>query len=190
MSANAPAQQWSVVSEKEGVQLESRRVAGERFEQLRVETITEADPVALADYLFGKYLDEKNRNIARTFVQRGTHLTIWSDVLSTPMISARCYSMRFKRVDGANGVIRVKFSSLDSVGTTQVPGCISLRSRGEWTLTPSGTGTLLRYVSMTDIGGKVPVAFARRTLSSAAVLSVRKVVAGASGLPLPRGIGD
>jgi len=190
MASSAPAQPWRILSKKEGVQLESRRVSGERFEQLRVETSADVAPVAMADYLFGKYLEEKNKNIARTFVQREPKLTIWSDVLRTPMISARCYSMRFKRVDGANGVIRVKFESMEYVGTTPVPGCIALRSRGEWILTPSGKGTHLRYVSLTDIGGKVPVSFARRTLSSAAVLSVRKVVAGSSGLPLPRGVGD
>jgi hypothetical protein len=31
---------------------------------------------------------------------------------------------------------------------------------------------------------------ARRSLSAAAIMSVRKVAAGASGLALPRGIGD
>ncbi|MGH8060657.1 MAG: hypothetical protein ACREO7_01400 [Pseudoxanthomonas sp.] len=190
LPARAQAQQWRTASDKDGIRLETRRIPGERFDELRVSTSLDASPAAIADYLFGKYLEEKNRNISRTFIQRGRELTIWSDVLSTPVISERCYSMRFERQVHANGEIRVRFASLDYVGRKPVPDCIALRSRGEWVMTPTGTGTRLAYASLTDIGGKVPAAMARRSLSAAAIMSVRKVAAGASGLALPRGIGD
>jgi hypothetical protein len=132
----------------------------------------------------------KNKNISRTFITREPELTVWSDVLRTPLISERCYSMRFEKQIHGNGEIRVRFVSLDYVGKKPKPDCIALRSRGEWVLTPSGTGTRLTYASLTDVGGRVPVALARRSLSAAAISSVRKVAAGASGLALPRGIGD
>ncbi len=170
--------------------METRAIAGERFDELRVSTSLKASPETIADYLFGQYLDERNKNIDRTFIQRGRELTIWSDVLRTQIISERCYSMRFERKIHANGEIRVKFSSLDYVGKKPTPDCISLRTRGEWVMTPTGFGTRLTYASLTDVGGKIPSVLASRTLSSAAVMSVRKVVAGASGLPIPRGIGD
>jgi hypothetical protein len=190
LPARAQAQQWRTASDRDGIRLETRRIPGERFDELRVSTSLDASPGAIADYLFGKYLEERNRNIRRTFIERGRELTIWSDVLSTPVISERCYSMRFERQARANGEIRVRFASLDYVGTKPVPDCIALRSRGEWVMTPTGTGTRLTYASLTDIGGKVPAMMAGRSLSAAAIMSVRKVVAGASGLALPRGIGD
>lgn len=190
MSGRAQAQQWRIASEKDGIRMETRQLPGERFDELRVSTSLKASPQTVADYLFGKYLDEKNRNIRRTFIKRERELTIWSDVLNTPMISERCYSMRFERQAHANGEIRVRFVSLDYVGKKPKPDCIALRSRGEWVMTPTGTGTRLTYASLTDVGGKVPVSLARRSLSAAAISSVRKVVAGASGLALPRGIGD
>lgn len=190
ISDRAHAQQWRIASEKDGIRMETRQLPGERFDELRVSTSLKASPQTVADYLFGKYLDEKNRNIRRTFIKRERELTIWSDVLSTPMISERCYSMRFERQAHADGEIRVRFVSLDYVGKKPNPDCIALRSRGEWVMTPTGTGTRLTYASLTDVGGKVPVALARRSLSAAAISSVRKVVAGASGLALPRGIGD
>jgi hypothetical protein len=190
LSAYAQAQQWRTASDKDGIRLETRRIPGERFDELRVSTSLDASPAAIADYLFGKYLEERNRNISRTFISRGRELTIWSDVLRTPVISERCYSMRFERQAHANGEIRVSFVSLDYVGRKPTPGCIALRSRGEWVMTPTGAGTRLSYASLTDIGGKVPAALARRSLSAAAIMSVRKVAAGASGLALPRGIGD
>lgn len=189
-SASLQAQQWRVASDKDGIRVETRPLAGERFDELRVSTSLKASPQTVADYLFGKYLDEKNKNISRTFIKREKELTIWSDVLSTPMISERCYSMRFEKHTHANGEIRVRFVSLDYLGKKPRPDCIALRSRGEWVLTPAGTGTRLTYASLTDIGGRVPVGLARRSLSAAAVSSVRKVAAGASGLALPRGIGD
>ncbi len=186
----AHAQPWKTIANKDGIRIESRRIPDERFEQLRVATTLEVAPAVIADYLVGKYLDVKNRNITRKFVERDRNLTIWSDILRTPMISERCYSMRFERHARDDGEIRVKFASLDYIGRTAAPNCIALRSRGEWILKPTGSGTRLSYISLTDIGGKVPVAFARRSLTAAALLNVRKVVAGSSGLPLPKGIGD
>jgi hypothetical protein len=190
VSGRAQAQPWRIASEKDGIRLETRQLPGERFDELRVSTTLKASPQTVADYLFGKYLDEKNKNIRRTFIKREPELTIWSDILNTPMISERCYSMRFERQANASGEIRVRFASLDYLGKKPKPDCIALRSRGEWVMTPAGTGTRLTYVSLTDVGGKVPVALARHSLSAAAISSVRKVVAGASGLALPRGIGD
>jgi len=190
LSGVAQAQEWRIASDKKGIRVETRSIPGERFDELRVSTSLKATPEEIADYLFGKYLDEKNKNIRRTFVQRGRDLTLWSDVLSTPIISERCYSMRFERQPPVDGEIRVKFASLKYLGNNAPVACVPLRSRGEWIMTPDGADTRLVYVSLTDVGGKVPVSFARRSMSSAAILSVRKVAAGASGLPLPRGIGD
>ncbi len=187
---SAQAQEWRIASEKNGIRMETRQIPGERFEEMRVSTSLQVSPSVVADYLFGKYLDEKNKNLQRTFIQRGPALTVWSDVLRTPVISERCYSMRFERHIHAAGEIRVRFASLDYVGKPPKPDCIALRTRGEWVLTPIDSGTRLTYASLTDIGGKVPVGLARRSLSSAAIMSVRKVAAGASGLALPRGWGD
>ncbi|MGH6755556.1 MAG: hypothetical protein ACREDP_25705, partial [Bradyrhizobium sp.] len=184
------AQQWRIASDKDGIRMETRPLPGERFDELRVSTSLKVSPQTVADYLLGKYLEEKNKNISRTFIKREPELTIWSDVLRTPLISERCYSMRFEKQTHASGEIRVRFVSLDYMGKKPKPDCIALRSRGEWVLTPAGSGTRLTYASLTDVGGGVPVALARRSLSAAAISSVRKVAAGASGLALPRGIGD
>ncbi len=190
LTGAAQAQEWRIASDKAGIRMETRTLAGERFDELRVSTTLKASPDTIADYLFGKYLDEKNKNIQRTFIERGRERTLWSDVLSTSVVSERCYSMRFEREAHAGGVIRVKFTSLKYLGSKPAVACVPLRSRGEWVMTPTGADTRLTYVSLTDVGGKVPAMFARRSLSAAAILSVRKVAAGASGLALPRGIGD
>lgn len=97
MPDSAQAQQWQTVSDRNGILAESRRIPGERYDELRISTSLKLSPEAIADYLFGKFLDEKNKYVSRTFIQRGRELTIWSDVLSTPVISDRCYSMRFER---------------------------------------------------------------------------------------------
>ena len=185
------AQQWRTASEEDGIRMETRDVPGERFDELRVSTLVALPPETIANYLVGNYLDEKNKNVSRIFVKRSRELTIWSDVLDTPVISERCYSMRFERLQAqADGEIKVRFSSTGYIGKKPKADCIELRSRGEWTMAPTGKGTRLSYVSLTDIGGSVPVSLVRRSLSAAAVMSVRKVAAGAAGLKLPRGIGD
>lgn len=77
-----------------------------------------------------------------------------------------------------------------TAGTSNMALSCNRITRQAAVMTPTGTGTRLTYASLTDFGGKVLAALARRSLSSAAISSVRKVVAGASGLALPRGIGD
>src|SRR5690606_19213832 len=70
LPARAQAQQWRTASDRDGIRLETRRIPGERFDELRVSTSLDASPGAIADYLFGKYLEERNRNIRRTFIER------------------------------------------------------------------------------------------------------------------------
>lgn len=181
---------WRTLSNENGLHLEARRIAGERFDELRVTTSLKASPDTVADYLLGKYLDAKNKNIRRRFIQRGPEVAVWADVLSTPVAADRCYSMRFERKDLGDGAIRVKFASLDEAAVGPTPDCIALRSRGEWLMTPTAEGTRLVYASLTDVGGNTPAFVVKGSLSAAAVSSVRKVVAGASGLALPRGLGD
>lgn len=181
---------WRTLSNEGGLHLEVRRVAGERFDELRVTASLKVPPDTVADYLLGKYLDARNKNIRRRFLQRSPEVVVWSDVLSAPVAADRCYSMRFERQALADGAIRVKFASLDEDGAKPKPDCIALRARGEWLMMPTAAGTRLAYVSLTDIGGDTPAFVVKRALSSAAVSSVRKVVAGSAGLALPRGLED
>lgn len=190
LPADAQPSPWRTLSDRDGIRTESRRIPGHPSDELRISTSLKASPEAVAGYLFGQYLDEKNKNIDRRFVQRGPELTVWSDVLSLPMAGERCYSMRFERQALAGGEIRVKFASLAYIGDTPRPGCIALRSRGEWVMTPTASGTRLSYLSLTDIGGNLPAMLTRRSLSSVAVSSLRKVAAGASGLKPPKGVDD
>ncbi|WP_394539505.1 hypothetical protein PRJ39_02545 [Lysobacter enzymogenes] len=189
-AAAAQPSPWRTLSNENGIHLEARRVAGERFDELRVATSVKVSPDAVADFLLGKYLDAKNKNIRRSFIERGPDVVVWSDVLSTPVAADRCYSMRFERQDLAGGAVLVKFASLDKAEANSKPDCIALRSRGEWLMTPTAAGTRLVYASLTDIGGNTPAFVVKGTLSSAAVSSVRKVVAGSAGLALPRGLED
>jgi len=190
LSAAAQLSPWRTLSNKDGLHLEARRVAGERFDELRVSTSVKVSPNAVADFLLGKYLDAKNKNIRRSFLQRSPEVVVWSDVLSAPVAADRCYSMRFERQALAGGAIRMKFASLDGADAKPPADCIALRSRGEWLMTPTAAGTRLVYASLTDIGGNTPAFVVKGTLSSAAVSSVRKVVAGSAGLALPRGLED
>ncbi|SDW05783.1 hypothetical protein [Lysobacter enzymogenes] len=190
LAASAQAAPWRTLSNEGGIHLEARRIPGERFDELRVSTSVKVSPDAVADFLLGKYLDAKNKSIRRSFLQRSPEVAVWSDVLSAPVAADRCYSMRFEREALAGGAIRVKFASLDGAEAKPPADCIALRSRGEWLMTPTAAGTRLVYASLTDIGGNTPAFVVKGTLSSAAVSSVRKVVAGSAGLALPRGLED
>jgi len=181
------AEPWRLTSQKEGIKVEARTLSGERFDELRVSTVVPVAPHTVADFLVGAYLDQANKNIRRTFVKRSRELTIWSDVLTAPAISARCYSMRFERSSlQANGEVKVRFSSTDYIGPKPSVDCILLKTRGEWNMAPVAEGTRLTYVSLTDVGGGTPAVLVRRSLTNAAVQSVEKVTAGALGLQQPR----
>jgi len=160
---------------------------GERFDELRASTLVPVAPQIIADFLFGKYLDQENANIRRTFVKRTRELTIWSDVLTAPAVDPRCYSMQFERSrQGADGEVTVRLSSDDFIGPRPGPACIKLRARGQWRMRPVGNATRITYTSLTDIGGSTPAMLVRGTLSSSAVNSVRKLAAGALELDAQR----
>ena len=97
MPGRAQAQQWRTVSDKNGIRVERRSIPGERYDELRLSTLLNVSPEAIANYLFGKFLVKSNKYVTRTFIQRGPEMTVWSDVLSTPVTRDRCYSMRFER---------------------------------------------------------------------------------------------
>lgn len=189
-SSSLAASPWRIVGEANGVKLESRTLPGERFDELRASTVLKVRPEAIADYVLGKYLDLPNKRIQRTFIERGSNSAAWSDVVSLPMVSERCYSMRLERQALPAAGVRVRFHTLNDPGTPPKNGCVALRSKGEWTMTPIAGGTQLTYVSLTDLGGRVPAGLARSSLADAAIMSVRKVVAGASNRPLPKGANE
>jgi hypothetical protein len=58
VSGSLQAQQWRIASEKDGIRMETRALPGERFDELRVSTSLKVSPQTVADYLFGKYLEE------------------------------------------------------------------------------------------------------------------------------------
>jgi len=104
-----------------------------------------------------------------------------------------------KLVEAADGAVLVGEAVPARVPVARIIGTV--REPQPRAVTPVGTPaveskaptpaeTRLTYVSLTDIGGNVPTFLAKRSLSSAAVLSIRKVIAGATGRPLPQGIGD
>ena len=185
------AQTWKPDRPQHGIRVESRIVAGERFEELRLTTDVHLPPEKIAAYLMGGYLDVRNSRITRTFANRTGTTVEWSDLLLLPMLSPRCYTMRFNKRQLPSGEIQIGFTTQDQLPRRIIRNdCTLLHARGTWQLAPTKTGTRLTYQSLTDVGGKVPAGLASRTLRDAAVTSVRKVTSGAAGSELPRGAGD
>ena len=190
-SQAALAQTWKLDRPQHGIRVESRIVAGERFEELRLTTDLSLAPETIATYLMGGYLDLRNERITRKFESRTPAAVVWSDLLKLPMMSPRCYSMRFERRLHSTGQIEIRFTTKDARPAVAARSeCTLLRTRGSWHLRPTPAGTQVTYVSLTDVGGKVPAGLASRTLRDAAITSVRKVAAGAAGLKVPHGLDE
>ena len=63
MPGSAQAQQWQTVSDKNDIRVERRSIPGERYDELRLSTSLNVSPKAIASYLFGKFLDQSNKNV-------------------------------------------------------------------------------------------------------------------------------
>ena len=180
-AASALAQDWQYRRDDSKWRLEARNIAGERLEELRVTADIPAPPALVSEVLMREALDEVPAATRRTFISRSAEAALLADRFTSAGITDRCYLMQYGKVPGADPTLRVQFATQEFArhGLPDPAGCVPMRSRGEWSLTATGQGTRVVYVSHTDPGGQLPAFLVRRSLEDAVVRNVENVAAAA-----------
>jgi len=178
----AYAQEWKQLRSKHGLTLLCRKLAGERFPEYRIQTITPIPIAKLASYLMGRSIEEADPGMQRRIHERSRDFARWTDLIKTPVISDRCAASyaRLKNNDGT-GTVEIDFvSNSDWSHGKPTADCVPLRVHGSWSLQPTAEGTNLTYTIFADPGGNVPAFLVRGMIEDDALNRVVRVLSEAA----------
>jgi len=164
----AVAAEWEKVSDKDGVLVERRPVAGSPFAEVRATARSELPPSAIFETVW-------NHSEYTQFVPHLRRLDILSDTgdervtyeqVSVPLVSDRDYAVRLhKRVDAAAQRYEIDFATANDLAPPSDGRHERVRSiRGSWLIEPGpgGAGSVVRYNVVSDPGGSIPAWIANR----------------------------
>jgi ribosome-associated toxin RatA of RatAB toxin-antitoxin module len=176
------AAEWEKISDKDGVLVERRSIAGSAFAEIRATAQSLLSPSAVFETVWG------HRDYMQ-FIPHLTRLDILSDTgderviyeqVKLPLASDRDYTVRLrKRVDTVAQRYEIDFASANDVGPPPDSGHQRVRSiRGSWMIEPGpdGAGSTVRYEIVTDPGGSLFVWIVNRAQRTAVPDLVRAVL--------------
>lgn len=180
----ALAAEWSSAEHVDGINVQSRPVAGSKVVELKLETTVYADAQRLCDEAFGRgKLDPEEPNLkARTVLQEQADERVTYEQISAPVVSDRDYAVRAKRERNADGSCRITFEAANELAPEIPKGFVRITQlKGEWLFTPQGKGlTHLQYRVHSDPAGSLPAFMVEGTRRDVAVKWVKMMVARAS----------
>ncbi len=156
---HAPAD-FTRVEETDGVLVEARPVAGSRLVELRLTTTTRKSPESLCAAAFGdgkadpEVPDLKLRKVlSETDDERVTY-----EQVSPPMVAARDYASRARRIRSGEDACRVTFEAANEVAPPKPEGWVRItKLHGEWKFERTEDGlTRVTYLVFSDPGGTIP----------------------------------
>jgi hypothetical protein len=179
----AHAGEWRVFKTyDDGMTLETRVVAGQRFDELRVSKHLKIAPAVLAESVWRmrsegwEFRVHKKRVILR---ETPTERLIYSQLL-TPIVSDRDYTVVQRRLtDNATGVHQILFYAANDKGPPPNPEHVRVEViRGGWTFEPDGEGgAFVTYFFLNDPAGSLPAWIARGEQRDSAVTVFREQMA-------------
>jgi hypothetical protein len=184
--ASAP---WRLLSEKDGLRIEGREVAGSAMPEIRVSARSRWPAARIAAAIWAERPGTKlHRRYPRTRVvlrEDASERVVYQRV-SAPVVSERDYTVRMHREgDGQSGPFQVRFWLANEAGPAPVRGVVRLSTlRGAWTVTPSpGGGCDVVYTIHSEPGGSLPAFLVRRPYIDSARELVMDVLEWAEGHP-------
>ena len=178
----APAAEWEKLSEKAGLLVERRAVAGSSFYEVRATARSPLPPAAIFETLW------KHREYLQ-FIPHLKRLDLLSDTgdervayeqVAVPFARDRDYTVRLrKRVDVAAERYEILFASTNDAGPPPDGRHVRVPSiKGSWTVEPGddGRGSVVRYDVQTQPGGMIPAWVANRAQRDAVADLLRAVL--------------
>lgn len=189
LAAASASASWRTLSEKDGLRLESRDVAGSSMPEVRVSARSPFPVARIAAAIWSERPGTKlqrryprNRVVLR---EDQTERLVYQRV-HAPVVSERDYTVLMRRNgDGASGPFQLHFSLANEAGPTPVRGVVRLTTlRGSWTVTPApGGGSDVVYTIHSEPGGNIPAFLVRRTYIDSARELVMDVLEWAASHP-------
>lgn len=180
-------EEWKPVTQKRGMRLDKRKVAGTSFPELRISThsplpVATLAAAAWADRFDGK-LTKKSRILREVLSEVGDERTQYNQV-RVPVVSDRDYTLHLRRRYSSDGVFHLQIQSIEGrppqKGFVRVP-----EAHSTWTITPTADGGCdVVYVTYAEPGGGVPAWAVKSTQLESALEVVEEVMDWANRHPV------
>ncbi|HXJ78649.1 MAG TPA: START domain-containing protein [Candidatus Methylomirabilis sp.] len=168
IAAGAHGADWEQISDKGGLLVQRRPVAGSSSFEIRVTTRSPLSPAVIFDTLWS------HRDYPQ-FIPHLKRLEILSDTgndrvvyeqVAVPLAQDRDYTVRLqKHIDPAARRYEIFFEAANDAGPAPDSRHVRVQQlRGSWTIEPDagGKGSLVRYDLFTEPGGSIPTWIANR----------------------------
>jgi hypothetical protein len=157
---------WRPEGQVDGMTVESRKVAGSAFEEVRVTAASAVSTDKICGAVWGDgNMKVKEPGFKLRQVLRETADERWTyEQIAVPVVSDRDYTMHAKRLrEPDSGLCQVFFETQNDLGPPPQPGFVRIpRIAGSWTVEPGEHGgTLISYVVFSEPGGNIPAWLAR-----------------------------
>ncbi len=174
----APArseEHWTLVKEKDGVRYERQALAGSKFQLYRATMFV---PVPTSDALEAIWLGVTTKLsptvVKRTVLSRSETEVLVHDHLHAPVVSDREVTLKLERIAVPPSV---RFTSRNDLGPPPEGSHVVLPVvRGAWSLTPSGTGTILEFTCYSEPGGSLPAFMVRGAQQTQIMRDVERIL--------------
>lgn len=174
--------EFSKVDEVDGVTIESRKVEGSGFVELRFTTTTTKAPDALCDEAFGTgEFDAEEPNLkSRKVLSQSENERVTYDQITPPIVSNRDYAVRATRIREGSAC-RMTFEAAVDAAPKEVDGWVRVKKlKGFWAFEPlDQQHTRLTYVVFSDPGGALPPFMVEGSRRKLGVTWVKRVIARA-----------
>jgi hypothetical protein len=173
---------WVNVDKRDGVIYERRAVPGSRFYAYRATLALSAPPSETARAVWTAITDSVPSTVKkRTVLSRSDDELVVYEQISTPVVSDRDVTLRFRRVVRPDA-IEIQFQSVNELGPPPAAGLVRLPVvRGRWSLTPTASGTHVVYECFSEPGGSVPAFLVRGGQQSQVAKDVERALSGLRG---------
>jgi START domain-containing protein len=170
---SAADEPWKRYSEKNGVVVERRAVAGSKYFEHRASVSVAEAPAVVERTIWSGVTESPPKTVKkRTVLVHNDNEFVVYDELKTPVVSDRDAVIRIRRSPG-----EIRFETTDQLGPPPNSHYVRLPVvRGAWTIVPDGSGSRLLYSCYSEPGGAIPAWMVRGAQADQIFADVQRIV--------------
>jgi hypothetical protein len=160
--AAGPDEGWTQVEKKDGVTIESRKVTGSSFLELKYTSHTIKSVAAMCDEAWGDgSFDPTEPNLtARTVLQQSEGERLVYEQIAPALVSKRDYALKFS-LERDERRCTVRYVIDNALAPPKRDGFVRMTKMwGTYTFVAGPSGTEVSWVTFADPGGAIPAFFA------------------------------
>jgi hypothetical protein len=177
---------WKVMSQQDGVTLESRPVKDSDYLEYRATADTDVAVEPLCDkiYEWGSLSKDHDNIKSRKVLEDNGDTRVVYDQLEPPMVSHRDFAFTLHKTPGGPQRCAIDFFISNDKAPPLPPGWVRMQKlKGSWRFERTAKGTHVVYTNFSDPGGSLPSIFVHGSQRDSAVETIKKGIKLGHGDP-------